>query len=138
MFGAPYVPSRVNDLEKVIKFTKLDKYSRFVDLGCGDGGVLLAVAKTGARVVGYEISPVMYMIAKIRTRKNGLIEVRFGDFLKVDLDEFSHVFVFTAKPFVPKISKKLNDLNAVIVSNGFELELNRPLTKIASYNVYAS
>jgi hypothetical protein len=66
-FGAPYVPSLRKELRQA--FTKLYVVTTrdvIVDLGSGDGQVLLEAAKHGARAYGFELNPVLVFISRLR------------------------------------------------------------------------
>lgn len=64
--GAPYVPVRRPALKKAFDKLQIGSQDTVVDLGAGDGGVLVEVARRGARAVGYELSPIMWAIAWVR------------------------------------------------------------------------
>ena len=79
--GAPYVPSKPREVKRA--FTKLYKLSAkdvMVDIGSGDGLVLRAARRQGARAVGYEINPVLVLIAKWMSRHDAGVEVRLANF----------------------------------------------------------
>ena len=69
--GAPYVPSRSRDLERAFdELYKLAADDLLVDIGSGDGRVLMMAVKRGARAVGFEINPVLAKVSnndQIRT-----------------------------------------------------------------------
>ncbi len=68
--GAPYVPSHRSDIREL--FTdgmKLKESDTVLDIGAGDGVVLIEAAKAGARAIGYEINPLLVLVALWRTRK---------------------------------------------------------------------
>lgn len=78
--GAPYVPTHRRVLKKA--FTDLYPLTSsdvLVDIGSGDGVVLRAAAKRGAKAVGYELNPFLYGISRILSR-NPLIRVKLADF----------------------------------------------------------
>lgn len=69
--GAPYVPTRHTDIQKLLTDElKLDKDDIVLDVGSGDGAVLQEVAKTGAQAVGYEINPFLVLASHWRLRKH--------------------------------------------------------------------
>lgn len=75
-FGAPYVPS----LRKEVRgaFDTLYRVSDtdvVVDLGSGDGIVLLEATKRGAQGYGYEINPLLVVLAKLRLRSKATIKL---------------------------------------------------------------
>ncbi len=68
--GAPYVPTRHTDIQKLLRDElKLTKDDIVLDVGSGDGAVLQEVAKTGAQAVGYEINPFLVLASRWRLRK---------------------------------------------------------------------
>ena len=67
--GAPYVPSHRKDIQRVFSEGKqLTSDDVVLDIGAGDGVVLVEAARVGARAVGYEINPLLVLIARWRTR----------------------------------------------------------------------
>lgn len=93
--GAPWVPAFRQDLDELLKLAKVGKGTQFVDLGCGDGKVLLAAARRGAVVTGFEVNPLLWLIAKLRLlpyRKQARVYLR--SFWTVDLDRFDVIFLY--------------------------------------------
>jgi len=94
--GAPYVPSKPREVKRA--FTKLYKLSAkdvVVDIGSGDGLVLRAARRQGARAVGYEINPVLVLVAKWMSRHDAGIEVRLANFWRRSLpDDTTVVYTF--------------------------------------------
>jgi protein FAM173B len=69
--GAPYVPTRHADIQRLLRDElKLDKDDIVLDVGSGDGAVLQEVAKTGAQAIGYEINPFLVLASRWRLRKH--------------------------------------------------------------------
>jgi tRNA G46 methylase TrmB len=57
IFGAPYVPTRRRDISTAFdKLYKVGAQDTVLDIGSGDGLVLRAAARRGARAIGYEIN----------------------------------------------------------------------------------
>src|SRR5690606_4369050 len=74
------------------------------ELGCGDGRVLIAAAKRGIKADGYELNPLLALIAYLRTiRYRKLVHVYWGDFWKVDLSQYDVAFTFLITRFMPKL-----------------------------------
>jgi hypothetical protein len=61
--GAPYVPTLPKQREAALDLLKLKPGQTLIDLGCGDGAMLIAAAKRGINSVGYEINPLLALIA---------------------------------------------------------------------------
>jgi len=103
-----WVPMWSKDIEEVIKLAELREGEKFCDLGCGEGRMLLAASQSGAEAIGYEISILPYVIAKIRSLfSKNKIEIRFKDFWLVDLSEMDVVFFFLIPNIYPKMKEKL-------------------------------
>jgi len=86
--GAPYVPSRRADIQRV--FTELYPLSAkdlVVDIGSGDGVVLRTVSKLGARAVGYEIHPILVLISRMLSRGDGKVRVKLANFWRAPLPD---------------------------------------------------
>jgi DNA modification methylase len=53
----PFVPSPQEVVDKMIELAGVGKNDTVYDLGSGDGRIVIAAAKKGARTVGFEIDP---------------------------------------------------------------------------------
>jgi tRNA1(Val) A37 N6-methylase TrmN6 len=62
LVGAPYLPSFSADVEKLFDKAGLKKGDRLIELGCGDGKVLIAAARRGVKSVGYELNPIIALV----------------------------------------------------------------------------
>ena len=60
--GAPYAPTFMAAIKRAFSHISLGPSDVIVDLGAGDGRVLLEAASRGAKAVGYELSPIMWFI----------------------------------------------------------------------------
>ena len=120
LYGAPYVPTHSRQANVALDLLDLNAGQIFYELGCGDGKILIMASKRGYKVIGVELNPIMYIVAKIRTLKYSNISVKYGNFWVQDLSNADGVFVFLLDKFMPKLDKKL------------EAEL-KPGAKLASY-----
>lgn len=80
-----------------------------VDLGSGDGRMLLAAAHRSVKSVGYELNPLLAAISWLRLRSvRHLAQVRCRDFWLTPLpNDTAVVFVFLASPFMKKLDKHM-------------------------------
>lgn len=107
MFGAPYLPTLKSQVEVLPELAGLKAGDHVLELGCGDGRVMLALAKQGIKVTGYELNPIMFVIAWLRTipvRSNA--SVIWGNFFQAKWPEADVIFVFLLKKYMPKLDKK--------------------------------
>ena len=65
--GAPFVPTPMEAVRKLIKLANIKKGDVVYDIGCGDGRmVYVAANEYGANATGLELSPLVYAFARIR------------------------------------------------------------------------
>ena len=107
-FGAPYLPTMKKQSSIALDLLDLKKGDVFYELGCGDGRVLLLAEERGAKAVGYELNPIIYLFAKARTyKKRKNISVRFGNFWSADLSDADKVYVFLLNKYMDRLNSKL-------------------------------
>lgn len=107
-FGAPYLPTRHKEATTALKLLDLKKGQTLFDLGCGDGRVLKLAASRGIKGVGYELNPLLVLIARLNTYKyRGQVKIIWGNFWKADLSSADGVFVFLLERFMRKLDKKM-------------------------------
>lgn len=141
--GAPYVPSKRGLLEKAFKdLYPLSKKDVLVDIGSGDGLVLRAAARRGARAIGYELNPVLVLISKFASR-SPLISVRLADFWLVTLPrETTIVYTFgdsrDIKKMYSKVEKtvELHNKPIYFMSFGFKVPGIEPIRHDKSFYLY--
>ncbi len=69
LFGAPYLPTLKPQMKTALKLAGSTAGETLLELGCGDGRVLIAAARRGYNAVGYELNPLLALLAWARTRR---------------------------------------------------------------------
>jgi SAM-dependent methyltransferase len=69
IFGAPYLPTLKKQTAEALDLLDLKPGQTLLELGCGDGRVVKAAAQRGLKVTGYELNPILVIIAKLNTIK---------------------------------------------------------------------
>lgn len=125
LFGAPYVPIPKYGLDKIIEYANIKSGQKTVDLGSGDGRIMIAMAKAGAIVYGYEINPLLVWWTKRKIKKEGLEGKAFvylKSFWNEDLSSFDVVILFGVRKIMKRLEEKLDKElkpGAKIISFGF-------------------
>lgn len=108
-FGAPYVPSHRREVKRV--FTELYELSKddvLIDLGAGDGRILQEAGRYGARAIGYELNPLLVMVARWVNRRNSKVEVRLRDFWRSQWPvQTTVVYIFGVSRDSAKLARKM-------------------------------
>lgn len=121
----PFVPTPDEKVAIMLKFADIQPGQKSVDLGAGDGKIVIAMAKMGAIAYGFEIQQKYARRAKAQIARDGLIGKAFvteGDFWQKDLSEFDIVTVYGMALIMDQVSKKLTQElkdGTKVISNGF-------------------
>jgi 16S rRNA A1518/A1519 N6-dimethyltransferase RsmA/KsgA/DIM1 with predicted DNA glycosylase/AP lyase activity len=119
--GAPYLPIRRPDVEAALDLAEVVSGQTVVDLGSGDGRLLKAAARRGAKAIGYEINPLLWLWSLATTwRYRQLVTIHLGDLWTSHLPDTDVVYVFMIQRYINRLDRKL------------ARELKRP-TKVVSY-----
>jgi hypothetical protein len=102
------------------------KSRRKIDLGSGDGRIVITAAKRGARALGIEYNPDMVALSKRNAAKEGVNDkVQFirGDLFESDFSEATVITMFLLTEINLKLRPKILDLKpgTRIVSNSFDM-----------------
>lgn len=106
--GAPYLPTPKEAVALALDMAAVGPGDVLVDVGAGDGRVVIAAAARGARAVGVELSPFLFAVAALRVwlaRSRGT--VRFGDALRADVSRATVLFLFLTPRTQPRIVRAL-------------------------------
>jgi len=132
-FDVPYVPTTAEAVQAMLKLADVKKADIVYDLGCGDGRIVIAAAKTyGARGVGIDIDPDRIREAKENAKKAGvenLVRFEENDLFQSDFREATVVTLFLLRSIHLKLRPKLlQELKpgTRVVSNTFDMGDWRP------------
>ncbi|XP_063476008.1 ATP synthase subunit C lysine N-methyltransferase isoform X6 [Symphalangus syndactylus] len=67
----PFVPATTKQIENVVKMLQCRRGS-LVDIGSGDGRIVIAAAKEGFTAVGYELNPWLVWYSRYRAWREGV------------------------------------------------------------------
>ena len=106
--GWPFwAPTDLAAFDRALDLAELRPGERFVDLGCGDGRLLVAAGQRGAEVIGVEIDEELAEQARAALDANGLAgKVIVDDLLEVELD-VDVVFTYLAPATLQRVLPRL-------------------------------
>ncbi len=140
--GAPYVPTKSEIVDEILKKANLQKGMKFLELGCGDGRVVCqAVKKYGVIGRGVDISRLWLIFARLRAHKLGISDkVAFfhQNIKNTDLAWADVIYLYMMPRFLEGYQKELKQAlvsNKIIISHTFELDqLKEHLSEVVVSN----
>ena len=75
--GAAPIPTNLKTVRHILELTQGKPGEKAIDLGSGDGRIVIALAKHGLHAYGYEINPLLVWGSNYRIRKEGLQQNAF-------------------------------------------------------------
>lgn len=110
--GAPYAPIHKEHLPIMLKLLNIKKGEKAVDIGAGDGRIVIALAQAGADAHGFEINPLLVLWAKwniYRSGMNGKAHIHLQNFIKADFSDFDIFTTYLTQFGMKNVEKKLSE-----------------------------
>ncbi len=122
--GAPYYPTNHNKQTLMLQFAALKPGEKAVDLGSGDGRLVIALAKAGAEAHGVEINPWLVWWSRWRIKKEGIPNafIQWGSLWKINIHDYDAVLLYILPATMQKLEAKFKQQlkpGGRIVSNMF-------------------
>jgi cyclopropane fatty-acyl-phospholipid synthase-like methyltransferase len=124
----PYVPTKQEVVEEMLRMADVKPGDLVYDLGCGDGRIIVTAAqKFGARGVGVDIDPRRIAEAVENARRAGVerqVEFRLGDLFEADIRAATVVTLYLLPDVNLRLKPKLlRDLKpgTRVVSHDFSM-----------------
>jgi SAM-dependent methyltransferase len=141
-----WVPTQDQVVEAMLKMAKVSKNDVVYDLGCGDGKIVIAAAKLGARGVGVDIDPKRVEEANAAVKAAGVgdrVQIIHGDIFDpaIKISEASVVTLYLLPSLnvklMPRLKSELKP-GTRIVSNSFDMgDWKAEKTEtVGSYTIY--
>lgn len=123
--GVPYAGTPKNVLDKIFDAVDLKSGQIVYDLGCGDGRVLFAAEKRGARCIGFELSPAAYLRARVlKIFHRSRAKIKLKNFFSAKLKDADVVFCFLVGKVMKRVERRLDSQlkpGAKVICYGFDL-----------------
>lgn len=138
IYGAPFLPTLKKQVDPAIKLMGLKPGQTLLELGSGDGRVLIAAAEAGLNAVGYELNPILVIYSRIKTRKyRKQIKIIWGNYWKKTWPDTDGIYVFLLRPFMEKLNTKIiQNYKKPIILVSFAYKLPNRVEDIEKHGLY--
>jgi SAM-dependent methyltransferase len=122
-----WVPTPFTLVEKMLDMAGVTARDYVIDLGSGDGRMIIAAAKRGARALGVEYDPELIELSRGYAAKEGVADkasfVR-GDMFEADISQATVLALFLLPDNLRRLKPKFEKLKpgTRIVTNGFPID----------------
>jgi protein-L-isoaspartate O-methyltransferase len=127
----PYIPTKMRIVKDIVSLTSSDadkNKKKAVDLGSGDGRIVIELARAGYQAHGYEINPFLVVRSRRKIKKLGLEDranIHWGNFWKKDLSGYDLVVVYGITYVMQELKEKFFselEQNAKVICHTYEFK----------------
>lgn len=142
--GPFFAPTTDKRIKQIIKLAKLKPKMRVIDLGVGDGRILIALVKACPQIsaVGIELDPKYVKLAKANIRAAGLtkrIRIKHGSFWSEDLTNYDVITIYGIQRIMGRLEKKLKNevkKSGKVISVYFHFPNWKPREELGDIKLY--
>jgi cyclopropane fatty-acyl-phospholipid synthase-like methyltransferase len=108
LFGPPYLPTLSKQKATALDLLNLQPGETLLELGSGDGRVMLAAAERGLKVVGIELNPLLVLASLVVTRKyRGQVRVIWGSYWGKPWPRADGIFTFMLPKYMGRLDERI-------------------------------
>lgn len=105
----PFVPATTAQVENVLNALRA-RSGTLVDIGSGDGRIVIEAAKQGFQASGFELNPWLVLYSRYKAWREGVnrsTSFYISDLWKVSFAQYSNVVIFGVPQMMEKLELKL-------------------------------
>lgn len=138
---APYIPTKMDKISKVLKSAGVKKGRKFYELGSGDGRVVLEAAKLRAQSFGIEQSWLRVWYSIYQAKKLKLSNAKFfhGNIFKKNYSDADIIYIYLLTKGIKKLEEKLLKevkKKTIIITQTYHFPKLKPYKKLGDFNFY--
>ncbi|MBI4035608.1 methyltransferase domain-containing protein [Candidatus Daviesbacteria bacterium] len=132
---APYVPTNMKVIRKILKLAGVKKGKKFYELGSGDGRVVLEAAKLGANSYGIEQSWLRVLYSRILAShfRCGNVKFYHGNIFSKEFTDADIIYIYLLHKGVKKLEEKLKKelkKGSIVITQTYHFPTWKPFKKI--------
>lgn len=130
---APYVPTKLKTIRKILKLAGVKKSKKFYELGSGDGRVVNEATKMGANAYGIEQSWLRVLYSRYKATNLNNAKFYHGNIFSKNYSDGDIVYIYLLLKGVAKLEEKLKKelkKGAVVITQTYHFPNWKPFKKI--------
>lgn len=132
---APYVPTKMDAIKKILKLAGVKKGKKFYELGSGDGRVVNEAAKLKSDASGIEQSLLRVLYSRCKAFTLNLKNAKFyhGNIFNKNYSDADIVYIYLLNKGVKKLEEKLKkelQKGSVVITQTYHFPNWKPFKKI--------
>lgn len=106
--GPPYLPTRHKQVQAALDLLDMQPGETLLDVGSGDGRVLLAALERGYKAIGIELNPLLVLVSIIVTWKyRSQVRIVWGSFWGLPWPRADAIFTFMLPKYMSKFGARV-------------------------------
>lgn len=138
---APYIPTKMDQIRKILKLAGVKKGRRFYELGSGDGRVVFTAAKLRADCFGIEQSWLRVLYSRYKAWGLGLKKAKFshGNIFSRNYEDADVIYIYLLQKAVNRLEEKLKrelKKGSVVITQTYHFLNWKPVKKVENFWLY--
>lgn len=139
--GPPYLPTMRKQTEAALDMLGLKPGQTLLELGSGDGRIMLAAAKRGIKVVGIELNPFLVAVSWVVTFKyRSQIRLIWGSYWGAPWPRADAIFTFMLPKYMSRLDSRIHkwrpEVATKLASFAFAVPDKEPIEKREGVYLY--
>jgi hypothetical protein len=107
--GPPYLPTLSKQKAAALDLLDLKEGETLLELGSGDGRVMLAAAQRGLKVIGIEVNPLLVLVSLFVTRRyRSQVRVIWGTYWGAPWPRADGIFTFMLPKYMNRLDERIS------------------------------
>jgi|SRR3989344_6654692 len=136
---APYVPTKMDYIKKILRLAGVRKGKRFYELGSGDGRVIREAAKLGADSIGIEQSLIRILMSKQKAKDFKNAYFYHGNIFSKNYSDGDILYIYLLLKGVSRLEIKLKKelkKGSVVITQTYHFSNWKPFKKVGNFWLY--
>lgn len=129
--GAFYYPTTPENIKTIFKHIHPQPNDTLIDLGSGDGRIIIAAAQHGIKSIGYELDPLLIHQSRQKIKSlnlSHLAKIKAKNFWKADFNQANIICIYQFPQYIKKLEKTFKQIPhpVTVITNSYPFPNQKP------------